>query len=423
MIGHSEHPDFSEIEMHISHQINTTDEKEIREHLETCSRCYEEYLLLLLAEHYSRAGSIPSEKLLQAIRKEAVLQAGSVSEKNTVNPVKKQTKKKSKVFYIIPAAVAAFLAVAVWLNPVRETKQNLNNKILTENITAVLTFAKGTVNVNGKTAIAGEKLLVSDTISTEHASSATLQFSTSALITLKADTVIQIAKLKIGVDGRPDITVNQENGSTFSKVLSGKAEYRISTPTAVAGVRGTAFSVKVDKTKNSSIHLLHGKVAVRQISRNSDNISAEAKSANEIQSKEPLMLNAGEKIIVTKVQIAKPEHISEKEKKEMLKFDEQEFRKTEEVQVMVKQAEEKINRQNQEKNENAAGVNQQKPQHKKMTLAELKKKYGNLSTISTTDGKVFIGAFNQSGSTMNIHTVNGEVKVPVGNISKVSPLK
>jgi len=63
-----------------------------------------------------------------------------------------------------------------------------------------------------------------------------------------------------------------------------------------------------------------------------------------------------------------------------------------------------------------------KPEVKKLTLADIKAKYGRIAKIQTKNGKEYVGYFNQQGAEMTIQTVDGQVSIPVASVQKVTPM-
>lgn len=306
-------------------------------------------------------------------------------------------------------------------------------------LNAAFTFVKGQVTVNGEMASVGQKVKEADTVIVKPESGAILQFAGDAVLTLSEDTVLQLSKLSRGSDGKPSINMAQSKGSTFSKVLTKGADYRVSTQTLVAGVRGTSFSVSVDKNNpdNISVKLLKGKVAVSPPS------DKEAESASQSAANaEPVVLNEGEKISANKKEIRKTEKMTSREKEIMTRADEsiymipaEKLAKAEDVQaetavIMTEEKTAEVTRMISEelpeavavdKPEEAATTGRSAPaRKKKMTIDDLRAKYGALSKVETKDGKSYIGPFRTEGKYLVITTVNGEVKVPSVNVAKVS---
>jgi hypothetical protein len=69
-----------------------------------------------------------------------------------------------------------------------------------------------------------------------------------------------------------------------------------------------------------------------------------------------------------------------------------------------------------------ASLTEAKPEVKKLTLADIKAKYGRIAKIQTKNGKEYVGYFNQQGAEMTIQTVDGQVSIPVASVQKVTPM-
>lgn len=107
----------------------------------------------------------------------------------------------------------------------------------------VLEIDSGTVLRNGKTARANEVLVNGDTVQTSANTAATIIFASGSELRLDENT-----EVKITTQSETNTSVYQSLGRTWSRVLklSGTESYEVETPTAVATVRGTAFSTTVD---------------------------------------------------------------------------------------------------------------------------------------------------------------------------------
>ncbi|GIW70373.1 MAG: sigma factor regulatory protein FecR [Patescibacteria group bacterium] len=92
--------------------------------------------------------------------------------------------------------------------------------------------------------------------------------NTTLDIVLKNKGIIRIAEntqIELQTLSEENIEIHQNSGTviTHLKKLKENENYRISTPTAVAAVRGTSFITKVDEEKNSNFALIHGKIEVK----------------------------------------------------------------------------------------------------------------------------------------------------------------
>jgi len=299
---------------------------------------------------------------------------------------------------MISLAAVALVAVACG-----EKKEQANLE------SAKFTYVKGDVLVSGKPAALGQAVSKDATIEVKANSMAVLQFASAASITLKANSVLSIANLTKNDSGKPVIELSQSSGSSFSKIAKGQSEFSIKTPTAVAGVRGTSFELIVGNGKTTQIKLLEGKVAVAKASATTEELA------------QATVVEAGQKVEATTAAISKPAEISEGEKSSLQAMNTVEIAPAS-GKVVVPESVEKY----------ATGVaataslqEQAKadaPVVKKLTLADIKAKYGRIAKIQTKNGKEYVGYFNQQGAEMTIQTVDGRVSVPVASVQKVTPM-
>lgn len=279
---------------------------------------------------------------------------------------------------------------------------------------AKFTYVKGDVLVSGKPATLGQTVSKDATIEVKNNSMAVLQFSSAASITLKANSVLSIANLSKNESGKPVIELSQNSGSSFSKIAKGQSEFSIKTPTAVAGVRGTSFELEVGNGKTTKIKLLEGKVAVAHVEAN-----ATPEAVKEEMAK-ATVVEAGQKIEADAKGVAKPTEITEAEKSSLQAMNTVEIAPAS-GKVVVPESVEKY----------ATGASTSaslteaaaaKPEVKRLTLADIKAKYGRIAKIQTKNGKEYVGYFNQQGDQMTIQTVDGQVRVPVASVQKVTPM-
>jgi len=302
---------------------------------------------------------------------------------------------------IISTAVVALVAVGCG-----------DKKDQTSLDSAKFTYVKGDVLVSGKPATLGQTVSKDATIEVKNNSMAVLQFSSSASITLKANSVLSIANLSKNEAGKPVIELSQSSGASFSKIAKGQSEFSIKTPTAVAGVRGTSFELTVGNGKTTQIKLLEGKVAVIK--------ATEGQTSESIQEElaQATVVEAGQKVEVDAKAVSKPAEITEGEKTSMQAMNTVEIAPVS-GKVVVPESVEKYATG---AATSASLTEAAKPEVKKLTLADIKAKYGRIAKIQTKNGKEYVGYFNQQGAEMTIQTVDGQVRVPVANVQKVTPM-
>ncbi|MDH4200706.1 MAG: FecR domain-containing protein [Spirochaetia bacterium] len=288
-----------------------------------------------------------------------------------------------------------------------------------------LTFIRGSVLLNQTPAVIGAKVNMSDSIEVKDKSTAVVQFSTNAMITIESNSNLVIKSLLQGKDGVTSIALDQSRGSTFNKIVPGKANYSVNTPTITAGVRGTAFRVN-SGNQGTQIELYNGKVA---LTKDSENKAGSKEPAKE------LILEAGQKVTVTETEIQAPVKMKEAEIKDLERLnniamlpekklgkietlnsvsDEEakEIQKDASAQVVPEESQ-KILQKMEEAAEDAPEI----------TLADIKKQYGSLSKVTTKNGKTFVGAFKQVGGKFEIITVTGKEVVSATDIAKVQQLE
>ena len=133
----------------------------------------------------------------------------------------------------------------------------------------IINFTTGDVKlvVNGQaiTANTGDKITQGMTVKTGSKSIVDIYFEGSVIRILEKSSVVMTELVKNLTDSKELTELYVENGKVFSKVtrkLTEGEKFRVNTPTAVAGVRGTEFIVSEENGK-SNIACIEGKVAVR----------------------------------------------------------------------------------------------------------------------------------------------------------------
>ena len=168
----------------------------------------------------------------------------------------------------------------------------------------MITFLMGDVKKNGASAVTGEIISVNDSIATGIDSVCDLKVG-SSLVRIKEKSIVAVSKfLKSG--DTEDAKVSLEVGKMLCKPkkLLKSDSFTVSTPTAVAGVRGTSFSVESSANKTTSIMVLDGKVQVakrlKQFEGNDEKILAVSPT-----------LEKNQKLEITKKDVEKTEKFVE----------------------------------------------------------------------------------------------------------------
>ncbi len=97
------------------------------------------------------------------------------------------------------------------------------------------------------------QLYAGDLLETLRESKATLTYADGTNMRIKERTLVEVQPMAIRVF----------KGKTWYKFTKRGTEFRIETPSLVAGIRGTEFEVAVSSRKKSSVSVVEGAVAVR----------------------------------------------------------------------------------------------------------------------------------------------------------------
>lgn len=123
------------------------------------------------------------------------------------------------------------------------------------------TFLVGSVSLNGVVAGMDDRIKPGDVITTADKSAAVIRFGNISLLSLKNNTTLTIDTLFFE---KRTVHILQETGKTFNKIMR-NTDYRITTPTLIAAVRGTSFSLSIEKdTGKTRIGVLSGIVVVNK---------------------------------------------------------------------------------------------------------------------------------------------------------------
>ncbi len=320
-----------------------------------------------------------------------------------------------------------------------------------EKLAGTITFIMGKVFINDKPAQMGQKVHAPDIIRTEKKSMARIQFNQVASVTVRSASELVIKQLEQNAAMGTKIRMYQENGSTFHKVVrKSTPDYKVQTPTAVAGVRGTSFEIAMDSQKKGRVRLLSGKLELTRVPpQTGDSKSGQAGDQQDVKS-QVVQLTSGQSVETSDQGIVAPTPMSKEEKKdlevydqiamvqtetlqqpealqksteqimpekvkqEIIQLENKETIRREKVQEQIKQEEIKKDETNPQSTEN------KRPAPRKLTLDDLAKKYGKLSSVTTKAGKTYVGAFQQKGGNIIVITPNGEVSIPSTDISKIS---
>ncbi|MFH0977292.1 MAG: FecR family protein [Spirochaetota bacterium] len=167
-------------------------------------------------------------------------------------------------------------------------------------------FYIGDVKKNSKEVEIGDIIMQNDIISTGAQSSCDIKIGGS-IIRIKEKSNIKLSELS-KKDDIEKTTVDLDVGKLLCKAkkLSKSENFLVKTPTAVAGVRGTKFTVEADLQKTSRIKVFNGNVTViKRVKQLEDNV------IEKIMETAPSLSNE-EKVVVTETDVKRTEKIVEK---------------------------------------------------------------------------------------------------------------
>lgn len=127
-------------------------------------------------------------------------------------------------------------------------------------VNGTITYLEGDVYINDMTAEIGDSLKSSDVLKTGFDSYCEVVFEDANIFRLDGDTITIIDWSK------SDIEIQQGGISAvfnkLDKLLREMKDFTISTPTTVAGIRGTVFYVRTEDENNAYLCICNGELAV-----------------------------------------------------------------------------------------------------------------------------------------------------------------
>ena len=170
---------------------------------------------------------------------------------------------------------------------------------------STIIFYIGEVKKNNKDAEIGDIILQNDLISTGVQSSCDIKIGGS-IIRVKEKSNVKLTEL-YRKDNVEKTTLDLDIGKMLCKAkkLSKSESFMVKTPTAVAGVRGTKFTVETDVQKTSRIKVFDGNVKViKRVKQIEDKIEKVLEAATSITDEQ--------KVIITEKEVKQTEKIVEK---------------------------------------------------------------------------------------------------------------
>lgn len=170
---------------------------------------------------------------------------------------------------------------------------------------SMIIFYIGEVKKNNKDAEIGDIILQNDLISTGIQSSCDIKIGGS-IIRVKEKSNVKLSEL-YRKDNIEKTTLDLDVGKMLCKAkkLSKSESFMVKTPTAVAGVRGTKFTVEADVQKTSRIKVFDGDVKViKRVKQIEDKVEKVLETAASITDEQ--------KVIITEKEVKATEKIVEK---------------------------------------------------------------------------------------------------------------
>jgi len=126
-------------------------------------------------------------------------------------------------------------------------------------VSAVVSFLQGEVTINGQTAEEGESVPIGARIETGSNSFVEITFGRQNIFRVEAETITTVSI------GQTDRRIQIEKGSidaVFERLgmITNNDQFRVETPSVVAGIRGTVFYIKVEQPDTTYLCTCHGTV-------------------------------------------------------------------------------------------------------------------------------------------------------------------
>lgn len=347
------------------------------------------------------------------------------------------------------------LAIFTFCNK-KEQNQDIQTKMV------VLTSI-GSVKAGDRELKSGDIVSEGDVISSGEQSLAVLQVigdtSSTYTIRIQASTTFKLQSQKVNERVYHNANLDQGLMKIHADKGSQDENFSVQTPTTVAAVRGTDFSVSNDARGNSEIQVINGKVAVRPSLGKIEDFSSEIQNKdNGIQSllisadENSMIIEEGQKTRITKKiqdtyiqdngleevvnaqtlasaqdSIKKLPQDSDKQIKSFksVKVDEiapQDLQKHKEQFASLKPIPvEQINEAVENPEELKKILQNHKDQNKEAIQQEIETIYKkSFEKLELTNGKIITGVVSQSGNTYIVVTTDGVFKFPASEVMGIA---
>lgn len=191
-------------------------------------------------------------------------------------------------------AVILFLIAASFFFGCKKTDQTLSG--------GKITFTLGDVRKNGADVKSGDILGVKETLTTGKESYCDIMIGSSSVRVKENSKIVLAAFIS---DGKiENVALDMEIGKMLCrpKKLLKSESFIVKTPTAVAGVRGTSFSIESDEKKTSKVMVFDGQVKVAmRIKQLDKSDSAMLDAAPEMKSEDMVKITEKEVVETEKI--------------------------------------------------------------------------------------------------------------------------
>lgn len=130
---------------------------------------------------------------------------------------------------------------------------------------ARVSFLKGEANLSRQgvslPVSVGMPLYAKDKIVTQKGTRVEITFTDESIVRLSSFTVLVIRELPKKAEG--GVRLKQKLGKIWNRVTKGTSGYRVETPTALAGVKGTVFGLNVASKEKTEVKVYQGEVEVK----------------------------------------------------------------------------------------------------------------------------------------------------------------
>ena len=128
----------------------------------------------------------------------------------------------------------------------------------------------------------GQTLTQDDSLRVDDASYCEVQFGESAVVKVKEATTISLSQVYLK-EGERSVKVKMEGGSVLNRVekLAGGEKFKVQTPSAVCGVRGTQFGVEAGRDNTTKVSVKTGAVAVQPGSVDTEDLKEKIAGKND----------------------------------------------------------------------------------------------------------------------------------------------